>query len=516
MYRYDQAPATNSAALIERPLDAIDDVERIQSAAIAQQALAELAAQPATPDKLPSVTMLTTNEQVQDRQINMVDARSSDEPHLTLFMKLDNWSDLYRKSDDGEPDKKYWFESANGDRSRSISDLQSRSVDLTESKAELIHSERSFSVQGLVEVRIPCDDKTTEEIADTVTQTMVELTGQSLWDACITDESFGAWKTNTYRTYHKLGEGPLSPAQQDAANKLEITRTARDHIALTSPGQHDGLELGYKPGQNLRLRHEVKRVDDAIDAIVSGGLLSAMQRLETGSTKYGRSSAADIMTGGGDVVYAHAMAENETREVYTHDRTPNLVLKQSVLDRLDVRAYNTDAYGSKETTTHNVVQQAIGAQALRFIGTGYSDRLEPTQFSDMRGVHEVCIAGGVGTDELDSLVIFDDESVTSFDDTDWAAVLNQHIDYDHPLGAGTSMDRLKSQIQAAWTEPSAAKAALETIGINAERIEQITAGMNLPPRERIIAKLKQRGVHEVGGKSVEEFVVAGDVFVRQQ
>lgn len=494
---------------------AVESVTRLHGTNLVETALHDLETRPTVENAWPTVAVLTTNRQVEDRQIRVVDQRGDEkQPKLRLMMKLHNWPEIYEKIGQApHEDTKYAFETKGAQHNAWVAGtgkMAARRTKVGSADVALVHS-NYLSTDGLVEVAIPygADGSSTGAAAE-IDKVLTALTGEKLWEDSKAKDSFLEWKMNKYRDYFKLGEGPLAPGQMEEAAALHIEQPAPDHIALKAPGLHDRFSFDYEwaKGDKIVPKHVVKGVDEALSVIAQGELIGAERRLERGMQYTGQSMSADMLYGGGDVVYTYARAASEARK--TAGSAISFVMKPEILDRIDVRAYDTDAYGSKE----NKVQSRLDTVLDREKGAvfyGYEDRLAPDEFGKLGQVSELDFEGSISLAECDVLLLDARADKGSFTDTNWYNALLPFVESGLSDTARTTrILGWEKDIQASWGTPESAAPVLKTIGFSDEKISQLTTGMNLPLKERIIAKLQARGINEINGKPVEDFVVYGE------
>ncbi len=469
-------------------------VHSIQSNEIIGLALCELDTQPVGIESLyPMATVLTTNEQVVDRQVRLVRA-SHDGAPISVYMKLHNWADNFEATNaDLESALKFTFESV-GQGTLPYSDYRAITRDIDGMPVSFIYSEYAETLDGLVTFSLPegLDQQTSANQLDTV---LTKLTGQGLWDESLVEQSMIGWKIDAYRNFHKLPEGPLTIEQQQAAVKLEIHPSAKGRISLISPGQHEQYTSRYT-GEVIRPFHQVARLENAINIISDGSIDSTLARLERGYHKGGRSSHTDMMTGGGDVVFTYAS---------TRPSGISFSFCPEVLDRIDVRAYNEDAYGSMQLRgTQRVVDRAI-ERPRRNVVTDYSERLQPDEFSQLGGVHELCFEGGLSLTDCEALQIVDGGESSFYDyrwEIEFMPFVPEHVRY-----KGNAVSEMASRLKELWGDEKNSRDLLTSYGLPEQRVVYLTAGMNLPLRQRIIAKLQILGINDISGRSLDDFII---------
>lgn len=440
-------------------------------------------------------------------EVDIVDADTSENPEYRVFLRLspERWTKLYE--DLGERpdvvDEDYgWAQKSTGEpawlqnkspSARTVLDVQ------TGATLSLLSSSQALAYDGLVEITVPKSGDTGREAAQIDTALEFVMGGQP------TEEYGAAW----LRAYDKLPFGPLTAQQSEELAKLvEARQVSPHHIAPVMPGMHRAY-VHERTGEQLTARHEIAYLSDAIDIIANGGITPTLERLKRGEGNVtGRSSYSDINFGGADSVFAYFMGSNtEQRGGGSYFR-----FKPDILDRLDVRAYEDDAYGSRERDYGNDIDHALGRVVLGSklgVNPGYDDRAEPKDFGSVGGVHEVCFEKEVGINECEYLVLQDTDQ-SSYDDIRWDSVLPA-IEYKdwHLQAYGQSLKlEIKARIKEAWGDEAAVRTVLNewVPAMRPEAVDYAVVGMKLPLKERMLARLAHRGISEINGRPAEEFI----------
>ncbi len=459
--------------------------------------------------------IITTNPMVQGREISVIDRRDeSDDPCLVVYCRLDNWADLYEAADEpaARDTETTFLCRAGGDLrvdGNGSSRVQSRTFMAGAVVVELMHGETMLT-ENLVRLRIGADESgeaDQQRIAEELEYALSQLTGSGVWEEGSRETSFKAWKEDAYRRYHHLGGEALSSGVDATVDALEIHKLSNGHSVIVFPGMSIRYELNTSPGERIVPAHDVEGIEAVVDILTGGGILSSNERALRGSNVQGRSTISDYYTGGSDSVFAYARPES--RATRDNDNV-GLVMKPEVLDRLDVRAYNGDAHGSLEEEGLTLVDRVLGRESRLLSGQNYSDRLRPDQFAELAGTHELCIGTAVALEEI-AYVRLPKEDAGSFHDFEWDTILREYLD-DAPRHWSENSPRYAAMVYISenWHDIAAVRTRMTEISLPEAQIDYLLTGKDLATRERLIARLKKRGVEEVAGVPIEQIIRYGE------
>jgi hypothetical protein len=458
-----------------------------------------------------SSTFLVENPAVVNHEVDMIDATASQDPCYKVFFKLNEsaWTAAYKKSGDQPKvaDAAYDWQTKAGGPAFAGQITDARIISGGDSQIFLIHSKKGYrAFDGLVEVRIPVSGKVPDaEKADVnmaVQQALVELTG----NGATAEQASLQHQEKVFRDYFKLPQGPLSAEDHKVMDYVDLEQVSANHVAPLLKGLHNKIHLSHSPDDDVMPMHEFVNLEDAVDAVASGGLYSSLERAKRGMVgNHGRSVAADLLGGGADSVFTYA--ESATKVKHSLFRTNGrFVMRPESLDRLDTRAYVDDAYGSRLEDSLSVIDAVLDREAglKRSSQIGYDDRIKLEELATVPKVSEICFEKSVGLEEMQQLLL-PEEDKGSYNDFRWSDKLYQLIDKGS-INQGTNIRELEDKISAAWGVESNTVAVLEGIGMSQKEAQYLCIGMNLPIVERVVARLQARGINEVNGHPVEEFV----------
>ena len=487
-----------STELLTNQHEQTSDREQLVNVATYHEALDRLQDHPADDAHLwDCQTVTVENAHIQSNEIDIINADT-----YKVFAKLtpEKWTALYETfQHEGANDESYIWQLKNGNENgASIGEqthTKARRLHTDWCDAFLIYAENARSYDGLLEIRVP---KTT---ADNDARTIETAIHQ------MTASRHVSSSEQTMRTYYNLPIGPFNKQDVEVQDLLEYQQTSPHHASPVIEGLHDRYRSD-RTDEQLIARHEVNKLEDTIDMITSGAVTSVLERLKRGGGEVtGRSSMADIMYGGADSVFAYIGTGKAATSM------PSFYTRPEVFDRLDVRVYDTDAYGSQERIAPTAIDTLFGRkQGGSYIN--YEDRVRPTDYGSVHGVHEICFEKEIGISECDVLMVPQQTDRSSFHDFRWSDVLPDYaVEPWHMSTYGQSKKgRIISMVERAWGDPDEVKTALTQLApeLSEEKIDYLITGMNASPRERVIARLRKKGVTMVNGKPVEDFVVAGE------
>lgn len=317
-----------------------------------------------------------------------------------------------------------------------------------------------------------------------------------IFDPYTAADSELALKEATYREHYKIEpDKPLGDEQKLAVDRLQVETTATGRRHVVDPAK-------YVDERVVGVRHQFIRSDNIIGMLLDGELLSADERIMTGAFQSGRSTAADIRAGGSGSVYGYIQLESYSQ---ASTAAPSVVFKKDVLNRLDVRAYADDAYGSRETEEPTEIdtyfhRPPIQKTVIRM--ENYDDRVHPDMYADQSSpVRELCFETSIGSEDIDKIIV-PSEPTSWFEDTNWGRVLAAY---------SRNPSQLITTLQAT-TEANGVSAGIrfltKDIGMPQEQAEYYLSGVGLTQmRDRLVKKLSVLGVTEVAGRPIEDVIV---------
>jgi len=323
--------------------------------------------------------------------------------------------------------------------------------------------------------------------------------GGAIYDPSKVLESGAAFREAMYREHNKI-DGQLTPDQEGIISRLEITTTRAGRRRIVDYDRNlDDRMVG--------LRHEFKRSDNVIGMLVDGELLSASQRMITGSLQAGRSTGADILYGGSDSVYTY-IQQGDCLERPTDK--PIVLFKSEVLRRLDIRGYENDAYGSREREKPNELDIRFNRPSVKDIdyrGTAsYERRVHPDDYADkLMWQHELCVETSVDVEDIDKIIV-PGEQTDYFADTNWHAALAPYTEF-----TDMSVRTLRNVVVE---EGVLAGIGFLTkhLGMPQEQAEYYLSGVGLTQmRDRLLKKLSILGVTEIAGRPVHDVITQAPV-----
>lgn len=442
-------------------------------------------------------TVTVENAHIQSNEVDIVNA-----DNYKVFAKLtpEKWAALFETFQrEGAVDESYTWQLKNDDSDGAYIGRQTkakaRRLHTDWCDAFLIYADTALSYDGLVEIRVP--KTSAEDDARTIETAMHQMIASR----------YVSSPEQTMREYYNLPIGPLSKQDSERQELVSRRQTSPHHTSPVIDGLHEQYRSDWT-GEQLIARHEVIRLEDTIDMITSGAVSSVLERLKRGGGDIiGRSSAGDVYYGGADSVFAYI--GTGARPV----TAPAFQTKPTIFDRLDVRVYDTDAYGSQEriipTKIDTLLERKQGGSYVT-----YENRVRPADYGSVRGVHEICFEKEIGISECDMLLVPEHSDRSSFEDFRWDDVLPDYLEESWHMNAyGQSKKRkVKSLVEEVWGDPDEVKEILSRLvpELGEEKTEYLVTGMNASPRDRVIARLHKKGVTMINGKPVEAFVVMGE------
>lgn len=442
-------------------------------------------------------TVTIENQHIQSNEVDIINADT-----YKVFAKLtpEKWATLFELfQGEGAVDESYkWQQKLGGPDGAFIGQqtkTKSRRLHTDWCDVFLIYADNALSYDGLLEIRVP---KTSAENDARTIETAIHQ---------MTASRYAATAEQAMRDYYNLPIGPLSKQDLEREELVSRRQTSPHHMSPVIDGLHEQYHSDSS-GEQLIARHEVTRLEDTIDIITSGAAVSMLERLKRGGGGIaGRSSAADVLYGGADAVFAYMGTANKPAYQAAFQTKPE------IFDRLDVRVYDTDAYGSRERTIPSSIDTLLDRKSGGSYVT-YDDRVRPADYGSVRGVHEVCFEKEIGIGECDLLLMPEGSDKSSFHDFRWSNILPDYpVESWHMNTYGQSKKgKVISIIEQVWGDPEEVKATLGRLApdMSEEQIDYLVTGMNASPRDRIIARLHKKGVTMVNGRPVEEFVVTGE------
>lgn len=444
-----------------------------------------------------SQTVTVENANIQSNEVDIINADT-----YKVFAKLtpEKWATLFETfQHEGAVDEPYIWQVKNGDPDGAFIGQQTktkaRRLHTDWCDAFLIYADNALSYDGLMEIRVP--KTSTENDARTIETAMHQMTANR----------YASSAEQTIREYYNLPIGPFKKEDIEQQELLTYRQVSPHHVSPVIEGLHEHYR-NDRTNEQLTARHEVTRLEDTVDMITSGAVSSVLERLKRGGGSItGRSSAGDVYYGGADSVFGYLGAARKSVTI------PTFQTKPEILDRLDVRVYATDAYGSQERTVPTEIDTLLGRKHGNSYVT-YDDRVRPVDYGSVRGVHEICFEKEIGIRECDELLVPQADERSSFNDFRWLDVLPDYpVETWHMNKYGQSKKgKVISTIERAWGDPDEVKAVLNQLAPNLgeEKIEYLVTGMNDSPRDRVIARLHKKGVTTINGRPVEEFVVESE------
>lgn len=327
-------------------------------------------------------------------------------------------------------------------------------------------------------------------------------TGSDLFDAENQEESEAAYKETQYREYYKV-EGDLTEEQKTEVGRLtiEITPNGRRHV-IDPHMPVDARIAG--------VRHELFTADSVIGMVLDGELLPVDQRIFTGNFYGGRSSGSDLMDGGSDVVYSY-LQRNGSGVGYVR-RVPTVFFKKHILQRLDVRAFNNDGYGTRRRENLDKLDSRFGrtpVDTLDGLRESYETRVHPQEYADtLAGKHELCFETSMDSQEVDKIVC-PSEPTDGFDDTYWGVVLAPYT---------RNTGQLTSQVKDIVRDKGekSGEDFLVFMGMAQSQAEYYLSGITSESmRERLLSKLTILGITQIGGRAIKDVIVEAPKTIQQ-
>lgn len=320
--------------------------------------------------------------------------------------------------------------------------------------------------------------------------------GDAIFSPYNVEESNTTYKHSAYGTHYKIG-AELNPTQEAAADALEviITNKGRKHLVDRTKPIDERIE---------GVRHEFLRADSVIGMLLDGELLSTAQRIITGSFYAGRSSGADILNGGSDSVYNYLQVKGYPESLI---KRPTVLFSPTVLQRVDIRGYDNDAYGSRERENPDALDVRFGRTPpdktdTSSLAVSYEKRVHPEEFVEkLRGVHELCAETSIGTEYIDKIIVPSDPT-DWFDDTRWGVVLAGYAANTHQVA-----DTLRSVV-ANDGKAAGIQFLAKGLGMPQGQAEYYLSGVDYPSmKDRLIKKLSILNVADSNGRKIEDVIV---------
>jgi len=362
---------------------------------------------------------------------------------------------------------------------------------------DFLYDEEARGYDGMFRVVVQKGATSTAEEQKQLLETGFGIaTGEMIFNQNKVVDSDATLKQAMYREHYKVGvDDPLSDEQKVAVARLRVEMTTNGRQHVIDPAKHiDGRIVG--------VRHQVKRADNIVGMLLDRELLSANQRIVTGAFQTGRSTAPDIGAGGSDSVYTYPQLEG-----YSEASTvmPSVLFKRRVLERLDVRGYAKDAYGSRESETPSIIDKLFQRPPIKKDVVEvhhYDDRVQPDLYADQdKVVSELCFETSMDTEDIDKIVM-PNEPTSWFLDTNWDRVLAPYAN---------NTRQLVNTLQAT-TEADGATAGIrfltKDLGMPQEQAAYYLLGVGEPSmRERLLKKLSILGVTQISDRSTEDVIV---------
>jgi hypothetical protein len=246
------------------------------------------------------------------------------------------------------------------------------------------------------------------------------------------------------------------------------------HISVIVPGQSEA----YARRGVRAIYHTVSKADIFAFIAADGALMSTKDRLQVGKVFRGMSSDTDLRTGGADFVFTRQVTAPMGNPDMYQMRGGAIVMKPDVLDRADWFAYSGDQYGTTLAGDRGEPTEAVKALAQR-------------TFDEMKARGDPAVQGQEPDAWLKNLI----------------------------------RSQIDSREDAYLTRPVGRHQVSETTGTTNETmlegtipLSQIEAFLvrTAEDRDATVAKLKELGVHEIGGVKVEDFVQVREKFFTEE
>lgn len=361
---------------------------------------------------------------------------------------------------------------------------------------DYIYHEEYRGYDGMFRVVVDKNNQSEADLKQLLETGFNIATGEAVYNPSAAEESERDYTRKAYAEQCKIGD--ITTTQPEEA-------TSQLAIEMTANGRTHPVDLGRKIDDEIEgLRHEFHGPDDIIGMLLDGELLSAEQRMITGSLQMGRSTGLDILYGGSDSVYTYI----QHRNVPQYYRRPVAIFNSRILQRLDLRGYDEDAYGSRERQKPNPVDvwldRPVMTEDHAKLVMSYERRLDPQEYTGKLGyIRELCVETSIGTEDLKEIVVPGGQT-NWFHDTKWATVLCAYSS--SPAEIATVL------YEIADTQGSVAGAdyLTEVLGMPREQAEYYLSGVGLPSlRDRLLRKCSILGITEVAGRALKDVIIEG-------
>ena len=335
---------------------------------------------------------------------------------------------------------------------------------------------------GLVCIEIPYDkksEKNLHDIEETLNDIMINVLGVPEGLAEPTPEAERQYKEFRYRWHHKLPEGPMNAQQTREAEALERREVFPGYHTMVSEGKHEEYEKEFG---ELAAFHKIASTD-TLEKIIKGyGLMSSHERFRRGMLLHGMSSSDDFGTGGADSVFIRTYTEDaRLRNASDKDVsvTALLVFEPKIFDRTDWYSYASDQFGR---TSKEVFKNRQSPEDLF--------KMQKNPEEGYTTCNEQMFRTGISKEHI-------------------KAIASSESDYAKG-NISVALGKSKEEIDALWKEgPDAVRRAIkDNQSLGDEQVESLEYDLKYDSRFKLIDELHEKGIKEINGKPIEQFIVA--------
>lgn len=335
---------------------------------------------------------------------------------------------------------------------------------------------------GLVCIEIPYDKKSGKHLRDveeTLSDIMINVLGVPEGLSTPTSEAERQYKEFRYRWHHKLPEGPMNAEQSQESESLERREVFPGYHTMVSEGKHKEYEKKYGDFVSF---HEV-RSTNVLEKMIKGyGLMSSHERFRRGMLLHGTSSSEDFNTGGADSVFVRTYVENAVdndRSSKDISMNATLVFDPKIFDRTDWYSYPCDQFGR---TSEEIFKDRQSPEEL------FGKQKDPDH-GYIRSNEQMFRTG----------ITFEHIKAVASSESEYAKKM-----------AADALGKTDEEIDSLWKAgPNAVRNAIENEkSLDGDRKKSLLFEVGTDNRFRLIDDLRKKGIKEIKGKPVEEFIVA--------